>query len=801
MKSKYESPIGLRRNACRFSGAVLAGLFLWLVAPPARGQETNRIQSLAGLRQKIAAFLTQPRFGGALWGVKIVSLDTGKTLFEHHPDRLMSPASNCKLFTGALALDRFGGDYRISTPIYATANVNRSGTVHGDLIIVGHGDPSWNERRLGTNFWDLFEPFVAVLTNVGVRRVTGDLVADASFFHGEPTGSSWMIDDLQDGDVADLSALTLDDNLAHIRVEPGASNGAPGRLTLWPPLTGLVLSNSVLTVSTNGRHHVEVYYPLGKKTVYVFGQLPVGGTNEILDVPVPQPAGWFAAGLKEALARQGIKISGAARSVAWPQTPAWNPATAVKLGEVLSPPLREVIRGFMKPSQNLETDLLLAHVGEMTRASNAPPWRTSEESGLAALHQFLAASGLPAGEVHFDEGSGLSDDNLTTANSTVALLAFMAGHRDGQDFINALPIAGVDGTLQRRMKNTPADGNVRAKTGTLRWANSLSGYVTSAAGERLAFSLMLNRYAQSPDSNKREELDAIAVMLAEFAGRSDDPASLEKTYAPFGQLVVTQLTTAPFPHPARAQGYTYHDKFYSAQEHYSNSCVVIFIPKGFRPTEKVDFVVHFHGWNHTVAGTLDEYKLIGQFADSGRNAILIVPQGPYNAPDSFGGKLEDTNGFKNFMDEVAATVKDSGALAQTNFAIGNIILSGHSGGYRVIAAILDHGGLSEKVREVWLFDALYGGTESFVAWQKAENGRLLDIYTDHGGTKEETENLMASLKTNGVVFFAAEDTNATLESLLTNKLVFLHSDMNHGEVIAKRGTFEQFLKSSCLENQ
>ena len=204
--------------------------------------------------------------------------------------------------------------------------------------------------------------------------------------------------------------------------------------------------------------------------------------------------------------------------------------------------------------------------------------------------------------------------------------------------------------------------------------------------------------------------------------------------------------------------------------------MAIFIPNNFRATDRIDFLVHFHGWYNTVAGTLDEFKLAEQLAASGKNAILVVPEGPRNAPDSFGGKLEDTNGFKVFMDEVLEKLRASGALAETNFEIGNIILSGHSGGYHVMAAILDHGGLSEKIRETWLFDALYGNTENFVAWQKAENGRLLDIYTDHGGTKEETENLMASMKTNGVSFFAAEDTSAVPENLRTNKLIFLHSD-------------------------
>jgi len=319
-------------------------------------------------------------------------------------------------------------------------------------------------------------------------------------------------------------------------------------------------------------------------------------------------------------------------------------------------------------------------------------------------------------------------------------------------------------------------------------------------------------------------LCATVMLPAAFPARAtDDFVSLETNFAPLGRLIVTRFVTAPFPHLARAEGHQYHDEFFPAADHYSDSTVAMFVPENFRATDKIDFVVHFHGWRNTVAGTLEQFKLVEQLAASGKNAILIVPEGPRNAADSFGGKLEDTNGFKAFMAEAVEKLRASGALAKAERGlqptsttegeatskrpegrapeIGRIILSGHSGGYHVMAAILDHGGLSEKIREVWLFDALYGGTDKFVAWQKAEKGRLLDIYTDHGGTKEETENLMAAYRTNGVSFFAAEDTNAVPQNLLTNKIIFLHTDMIHNDVVAKRSTFEQFLKSSSFEDK
>ena len=263
-----------------------------------------------------------------------------------------------------------------------------------------------------------------------------------------------------------------------------------------------------------------------------------------------------------------------------------------------------------------------------------------------------------------------------------------------------------------------------------------------------------------------------------------------------GSLLVTQFVSAPFPHPARADGHKYHDQFFSAAEHYSDSTVAMFIPKGFRVTDKIDFVIHFHGWNNTVAGTLEQFDLVQQFCDSGKNAIFIVPEGPHLAPDSFGGKLEDTNGFKVFMSEAMKNLRSSGVIGK-DFKLGNVILSGHSGGYHVMAGIVDHGGL--PIKEAWLFDALYGNTEKFVAWQKRENGRMVNIYTDHGGTKEESEKLIASYKTNGVSFVSLEETNSVAKDFAKSKIVFIHSDLKHDEVIFRRGEYSQFLKTSCLK--
>ena len=504
------------RAMCLVRLVVISG-FLIAPASPRAARLPTYPHTLADLRARIDAQLNAPRFNGALWGVQVISLTTGKTIYSNHPDRLMSPASNSKLYTGALALDTLGGDYRISTPVYATIPPDDFGRIQGDLIISGRGDPSWK----AANFWDNFTPFISVLTNAGVRSVNGDLVVDDTFFKGPPTGSSWCLDDLQESFGAEISALSLEDNLVHIHVTPGKKTGDVCQLEVTPADTQITLINRTKTTPADGGDHLQTYRSPGSSAYYVFGELPLGEADEDLEVPVPEPAVWFGAALKEALAQNGIMISGSVRAVAWPDVPSWSQTNSVKIGEVSSPPLRDLVRGFMKPSQNLETDLIFEHVGESVRSVNTPSGASSESLAVTALENFLSGKGVPP-DVHFDEGCGLSRNNLTTAAATAALLEVMATNRWAVDFSNALPIAGVDGSLRRRMRNTPAYQNVRAKTGTLKWANSLSGYVTTAAGEKLAFSLMLNRFDPPKGENPTEELDAIAEMLAGWDGRSDE---------------------------------------------------------------------------------------------------------------------------------------------------------------------------------------------------------------------------------------------------------------------------------------
>jgi D-alanyl-D-alanine carboxypeptidase/D-alanyl-D-alanine-endopeptidase (penicillin-binding protein 4) len=477
---------------------------------------------LTELQQRLTEHLANPRFAAATWGVKVLSLDSGRTLFEQNAGKLFSPASNCKLYTMALALDHLGGDYRIKTSLYAAAKPDRRGVLPGDLIIYGRGDPTLNTRLHDGDIFHALEPLVAALTNAGVRRIRGDVVGDASFFHGPPYGSGWAWDDLNNYYGAEISALTINDNTLQLSVTPGLTGGSPCQLTLAPGTDYVKLSNRTQTVTPGNRRDLGYYRPLGQNVIYVTGQLPLGDTNYTGEVTMANPAGLFVALFKEALARRGIRVDGKTRVVNEfdPSVSGSDVSRLVELGSVSSPPMRDLVREVQKPSQNLYADLVLAHIGALAAATDRPV--TSEGAGIRELEKFLAKVGVSPGDVQFEEGAGLSRNNLVTPNATIALLQFMSHHVEADAYLSALPIAGVDGSLRYRMTDPPAAANVRAKTGTLRWANALSGHVTTAAGEHLIFCVMLNRYA-APDAEHsgRAEIDRIAVMLSEFSERTD----------------------------------------------------------------------------------------------------------------------------------------------------------------------------------------------------------------------------------------------------------------------------------------
>lgn len=499
--------------------------WLWLgqaATPEAAGPRTA-----AELRQRLEAHLADARFQHADWGVQIVSLGSGRVVFSRNADKLFIPASNTKLFTGALALDELGAAFRIRTSLYGRSRPNARGELAGDLVVFGRGDPSVAARRHGGSVEQALAPLVRAVA--GVRLVKGDLVMDETGIQAPPLGASWTWDDLTYYYAAEVSALSFNDNAVEVTVCPDAEPGQPAVVRVVPADGFMVVSNRCVTAPRDAKREVRVARVADRNCVVVTGRIPVGSATETESLAVHNPAAWFGERFRQALGQAGIRVRGnvrvvpaMSRSSSPPSAPDW-----IELGSISSPPLSELLADMMKPSQNLHAQLLLAQVGQARLDRDRRPgegrWEgvealfapTAEEAGVLALGDFLERAGIPRDEVFFEEGSGLSRRHLVTPAAVCRLLQFMNGHREAEVYRAALPVAGVDGTLKSRMRATLAEGNARAKTGSLRFVYALSGFVTTAAGEPLAFAILLNDY-RPPASGPapRVDLDLIVTQLA-----------------------------------------------------------------------------------------------------------------------------------------------------------------------------------------------------------------------------------------------------------------------------------------------
>jgi D-alanyl-D-alanine carboxypeptidase/D-alanyl-D-alanine-endopeptidase (penicillin-binding protein 4) len=524
--------LAARRRGWRARGgftgtAILLGLALPAFAQWAPTAPEPPLTTLPALQAAISNRIAQPRFAAATWGVKVVSLDTGRTLFEHNAGTLLKPASNAKLFTAALALDRLGPDYRIKTSLYARAKPTRGGTLWSDLVVYGRGDPSFAARFHGGDYGRSLQPLIEAVARTGLRHVRGDLVGDESYFRGPPLGSGWMWDDLQHYYGAEVSALTVEDNVADLVFLPGARVGDPCRILTLPQTRYVAFSNRTVTAAAGHPRRIELHRPMWENVLYAFGQLPLGDPGYTNAVAVHDPARWSVTLLRDALARRGIRVSGTVRTRDWRAQEAQprDYAGWTELAAVPSPPLTNLLAQMLKPSQNLYAQLLLLQVGAQAAPSLPHRSRTTEDVAVTELHRFLREVGLARGEYYLEEGSGLSREALVTPNAIIRLLQFMDTHRHGPAFKAALPVAGVDGTLRRRLRHAAVAGQVRAKTGTLRSVVTLSGYLHTAAKERLAFCLLLNNYLGDggpldAQTTGRQEVDALVLLLAQFAGHT-----------------------------------------------------------------------------------------------------------------------------------------------------------------------------------------------------------------------------------------------------------------------------------------
>lgn len=490
-------------------------------------------RTLTELQTRISQVLSKPEFAPATIGVKVTSLQTGRVLFEENANKLLRPASNMKLYTVAAGLDRLSPDFRFVTSVYAPAKPDGNGVIKGDLTIFGRGDPSIAARFNSGNYLKGIDDLAARIAAAGVKRVEGDLVGDETYFTGPQYGSGWEWEDLQWYYGAEVSALTVNDNALDLFVKPGIQVGAPALITTGPPDPLLKIVNRVVTGARGTKRELNAYRALAGDQLEITGSIALDDKGYTGGLGISRPALLFAYLLRASLSQHGVTVKGITRTIdARPaagfvlqplNTPVVNPgSTRIEIASMQSVPFSVIAAHTLKPSQNLYTEIILRTLGTVAPpAVNTPNIdRTSESDGLEVVKTFLREAGINPSSLVLSDGSGLSRNDMITAEATIQLLTYMHRHRYASVFREALPIAGVDGTLRTRFKGTPAENNLRAKTGTLSSANSLSGYVRDAAGEELAFSIMVNNYPQDADV-RATCIEPIAVLLASFAGKSE----------------------------------------------------------------------------------------------------------------------------------------------------------------------------------------------------------------------------------------------------------------------------------------
>jgi serine-type D-Ala-D-Ala carboxypeptidase/endopeptidase (penicillin-binding protein 4) len=460
-------------------------------APPAKSQARGpKPQALSPRHQALARQLTRifdaPILDRSYMAVVVRSMTTGATILSRNGGKLMMPASNMKVVTLAAAAERLGWDYRFETRFMSAAPLV-DGVLRGDLTIIGSGDPSMNDRHDRAD--KILEDVAWQLREAGVRTIEGRVVADDGFFSGAEIGGGWSWDYLEAWYAAPINALAYAENFVTVFVEPGPALGEAAKLTLLPSTSDLEVLNHVITTAAGPDPTVEVRRQRGSRTLEVLGTIPLGSQLVRRPAAVEDPGLCFARAARDAFIRHGIDVRGdAVETQSNPLEPSRTPSNLLEpprtLARVLSPPLWEIATVLMKQSQNLYAEMLLRVIGGGTI-----------EGGRKAVTELLSSWKIDPQTFVLADGSGLSRYNYVTADMLVAILErIYRDDRHRERFLATLPIAGVDGTLERRMRGTKAQGNLHAKTGSIANARSLSGYVRTAGGDMLAFAILANNF-------------------------------------------------------------------------------------------------------------------------------------------------------------------------------------------------------------------------------------------------------------------------------------------------------------------
>jgi serine-type D-Ala-D-Ala carboxypeptidase/endopeptidase (penicillin-binding protein 4) len=520
--------------------AVALGAVLCL-GPCARAQKKVQPKhaaarpDVARFQARVDAAAAQFDAGRANWGIYVADRDSGEIVYEMNAGHFFAPASTAKIVSTAMALAILGSDYRFRTTLESKAAIGSDGRLNGDIVLVGRGDPDLSNvkfpfageiEREGPADEALAELVGGAMAK-GLREINGDIIADDSFFPYDPYPAGWEAGDLFFEFGAPVSAIAFNENILTAQIRPGARVGDPALIITEPAAAADSFSSALTTAPPGGAPYLAVVRQASPNFILLRGTIPLGHAPLTTDLAMTQPAETAALALKQLFESRGVQVTGtvhvqhapppettASGEPILPTSPPASPvANANVLAERLSPPVAESVLLTNKMSQNLHAEIYLRMAGlvKLGLASTA--------AGLKAERDFLRTAGVPDGEVALTDGSGLARDNLVTPRAMAALLRYAAQQPWGEQLRSSLPVAGIDGTLENRMRNTAASGLIQAKTGTLEHSCGLAGYATTTRGESLIFAIYVSNDPQKPH-DETAAIDAIATAMVETLGNT-----------------------------------------------------------------------------------------------------------------------------------------------------------------------------------------------------------------------------------------------------------------------------------------
>ncbi len=488
-----------------FSFILITGL-IFFIEGCGTSPEITRQRNFGRLENRIDKEFHDSLFANAHWGVLIKSLRTGRTWYSLNANKMFMPASNEKLPTAASALMYLGPNFTFDTYLCYSGKIVDS-TLDGNLIVFGNGDPTLYSRFY-KDPRDVFFSWAQMFKDKGIKQVTGNIIGDDKAFGNDTLGFGWSFDGLDSWSYAQVGALQLNENYVDINIIPPDSLCDSIQIIPNLPSKYYKIINKMIVTDT-GRTRIRYTRKFDTNNIIFTGFVKRNSPEFMISPTITNPTLFYVTVLKEVLESRGINVKGVPQDCRVLKNWNYKPNDFNVIDDHKSPLLKDILTMMLKRSQNLYAETLTRTMG--WKSTGLGSFRNGKKIVVNELEKF----GIKPGTYRYMDGSGLSRYDYISPDQIAAILTGMWNSRYKNIWYNALPIAGVDGTLSKRMIGTKAGGNVHAKTGTIANVRSLSGYVTTADGEPLVFSFIVNGHLQS--SKETEDVtDSVMEMLASF---------------------------------------------------------------------------------------------------------------------------------------------------------------------------------------------------------------------------------------------------------------------------------------------